>query len=112
MNQLTPRLVRQLFVILSILALGSLIFVQILPYLSGFLGAITIFVISRGLMERLIKKINKHIAAGILMLGSFILIILPIFGIVYMLSSKISKAVSSSERLVNAVKSLILIPQL
>ena len=111
MNQLTPRLVRQLFVILSILALGSLIFVQILPYLSGFLGAITIFVISRGLMERLIKKINKHIAAGILMLGSFILIILPIFGIVYMLSSKISKAVSSSERLVNAVKSQIQIFQ-
>ena len=111
MNQLTPRLVRQLFVILSILALGSLIFVQILPYLSGFLGAITIFIISRGLMERLIKKINKHIAAGILMLGSFILIILPIFGIVYMLSSKISKAVSSSERLVNAVKSQIQIFQ-
>lgn len=111
MNQLTPRLVRQLFVILSILALGSLIFVQILPYLSGFLGAITIFVISRGLMEKLIKKINKHIAAGILMLGSFILIILPIFGIVYMLSSKISKAVSSSERLVNAVKSQIQIFQ-
>lgn len=111
MNQLTPRLVRQLFVILTILALGSLIFVQILPYLSGFLGAITIFVISRGLMEKLIKKINKHIAAGILMLGSFILIILPIFGIVYMLSSKISKAVSSSERLVNAVKSQIQIFQ-
>ena len=107
MNQLSPRLVRQLFVILCILALGSLIFFQILPYLSGFLGAITIFVITRGLMGKLVKKINKHVAAGILMLGSFILIILPIFGIVYMLSSKISKAVSSSERLVNAVKSQI-----
>ena len=107
MNHLSPRLVRQLFVILCILALGSLIFLQILPYLSGFLGAITIFVITRGLMEKLVKKVNKHVAAGILMLGSFILIILPIFGIVYMLSSKISKAVSSSERLVNAVKSQI-----
>jgi len=107
MNQLSPRLVRQLFVILSILSLGSLIFLQILPYLSGFLGAITIFVITRGLMDKLVKKINKHLAAGVLMLGSFILIILPIFGIVYMLSSKISKAVSSSERLINAVKSQI-----
>ncbi len=111
MNQLSPRLVRQLFVILCILALGSLIFFQILPYLSGFLGAITIYVISRGLMNKLVKRMNKHVAAGILMLGSFILIILPIFGIVYMLSSKISKAVSSSERLVNAVKSQIRIFQ-
>lgn len=112
MNQLPPRLVRQLFVILCILALGSLIFVQILPYLSGFLGAITIYVISRGIMSKLIKRnLNKHLAAGIIMLGSFILIILPIFGIIYMFSSKISKAVSSSQRLFNAVQQQITILQ-
>jgi len=111
MNQLPPRLVRQLFVILCILSLGSLIFFQILPYLSGFLGAITIFFISRRIMEKLVKKINKHLAATIVMLGSFILIILPIFGIVYMLSSKIGTAVKSSERLINAIKSQIQIIQ-
>ena len=105
MNNLSPRLVRQLFILLIIISLGWLIFAEILPYISGILGAITFYVLLKGLMENMLEKgWNKTLSVGILMVGSFILILLPVLGIVLMLSSKVSKAIKNSERVVEAAK--------
>lgn len=105
MDKLSPRLVRQLFILLIILSLGVLIFAEILPYISGVLGAITFYVLLKGLMQKMLKKgWNATLSVSILMLGSFILILVPVLGIILMLSSKVSKAIKNSEKVVEAAK--------
>lgn len=105
MKRLEPSLVRQIFVLLLILFLGFLIFREIIPFLSGVLGAITLYVILKSWMKRLVSRgWNKSLAAGVLMLGSFVGILIPISLIVFMLSSKIGKAVANSERVITAIQ--------
>jgi len=107
MNQkINPSVIRQIFILILILLMGSLIFREMLPYLSGVLGAITIYVLLRPWMSKLLKKgWNGDLAAGSLMLLSFIGILLPISGIVLMLGNKIGEAVQNSEKVVKAFKS-------
>lgn len=92
--------------ILLILLMGSLIFREMLPYLTGVLGAITIYVLMRKWMERLVtkRKWNPSLAASLLMFLSFIGILIPVTGIVLMLSNKIGKAVQNSEEVTHAFK--------
>lgn len=105
MNKLKPELVRQLFVLLVILFFGILIFKEIIPYLYGVLGAITLFVILKKWMAKLVNRgWRRSLAAGSLMLLSFIGILIPVVLIIMMLTAKIGKAVANSERVVAAIK--------
>ena len=99
-KQIPPQIIRQVFVILLILLMGSLIFRELLPYLTGVLGAVTIYVLMRKWMEKLVnkKKWNPSLAASMLMLLSFVGILIPVAGIVLMLSNKIGKAVKKFGR--------------
>ncbi|MGB5944335.1 MAG: AI-2E family transporter [Leeuwenhoekiella sp.] len=109
-NSLSPKLVRQLFLLSLIIWLFILIFKELTPYFSGLLGAITLFYILRKWMNKLSERGWKEgLAAGFLMLMSFIVILVPISLIVLMLSSKITKAVNNSEKVVNAVKEQVAI---
>ena len=103
---LKPIIVRQLFVLFVIGIVGSLIVFEVLPYLSGVLGAVTMYVILLPFMDKLLNRnVNKTIAALLLMLASFITILLPLTGTALMLGNKIGKAIRSSERVMDAVKS-------
>lgn len=105
MNRLKPSLVRQLFVLLLILFLLVLIFKEIIPYLSGVLGAITLHVVLKKWMGKLVDKGWKPVlAASFLMFLSFVGILVPITLTVIMLTSKIGKAVANSEKVLQAVK--------
>ena len=106
MKSISPNIIRQVFVLLLILLMGSLIFKEMVPYLSGVLGAVTIYVLLRGWMKKLVikKGWNSDLAAGLLMLLSFIGILLPISGIVLMLGNKIGNAVKNSEEVIVALK--------
>lgn len=105
MDKLSPRLVRQLFILLIILSLGSLIFSEVIPYISGVLGAITFYVLLRGLMSKMLNRgWNPTLSVSTLMLASFILILVPVLGIILMLSSKVSKAIKNSEKVIEATK--------
>lgn len=107
-GKLKPQLVRQLFLLLLILFLTVLIFKEITPYLSGFLGAITLYVLLRKWMEQLARrKWGIPWASAFLMFLSFIIILVPISLIVMMLTSKISKAVKNSEKVTQAIKSQV-----
>lgn len=105
-KEIPSPIIRQIFVILLILLMGSLIFRELLPYLTGVLGAITIYVLMRKWMANLVKKKNWNpsVAAALLMFLSFVGILIPVTGIVLMLSNKIGKAVENSEELTLAVK--------
>ncbi|WP_029037164.1 AI-2E family transporter [Salinimicrobium xinjiangense] len=108
MNRLKPSLVRQLFVLLLILFLLVLIFREMLPYLSGVLGAITLFVVLRKPMNKMVdRKWKPVLAASLLMFLSFIGILVPITLTALMLTSKIGKAVANSEKVLQVVKTQI-----
>lgn len=105
MDRLKPSLVRQLFVLLLLLFLLVLIFREITPYLTGILGAITLHVILRKWMDRLIARGWKPaIAASFLMSLSFVGILVPVSLTILLLSSKIGQAVANSERVIRAVR--------
>ena len=97
--------IRQVFILVLILLTGTLIFREMLPYLTGVLGAITLYVIMRPWMTRLVRKgWNNSLAAVFLMFLSFIGILLPVAGVLAMLGNKIGQAVQNSERVVTAFK--------
>src|SRR5690606_11722261 len=108
-KQIPPQIIRQTFVILLILLMGTLIFRELLPYLTGVLGAVTIYVLMRKWMAKLVnqKKWNPSVAAALLMFLSFVGILIPVAGVVMMLSNRIGKAVKNSEQVVNALKELL-----
>ena len=104
---IAPKIIRQTFVLLLILLIGFLIFKEMMPYLSGVLGAITIYVLLRRWMVTLInKKWNPDFAAIFLMLISFVCILLPVTGLLMMLGNKIGDAVTNSEQVTQALKDL------
>ena len=108
MNQIAPRVIRQLFILLLILLLGVLIFLKLVPYLSGVLGAVTLYVLLKKLMTKMTQRNwNETLSVTLLLVGAFILILLPLFGTVYMLSSKISKVIKNSERFLEAIKNQV-----
>lgn len=106
MKQIPSQIIRQIFVLLLILLMGSLIFKEMLPYLTGILGAVTIYILFRKWMATLVnkKKWKPALAAIMLMLLSFVGILLPVVGIIWMLGNKIGKAVNNSEAVIKAVK--------
>ncbi|WP_209403292.1 AI-2E family transporter [Pseudozobellia sp. WGM2] len=105
MKSIHPNVIRQIFVLLLILLIGGLIFWEIVPYLSGILGAITIHVLFRKWMAKLVKKgWNPNLAATLIMFISFIGILVPVSGLIAMLGSKISSAVEKSESVIEAFK--------
>ncbi len=105
MNIIDEKVIRQLFVLLLIILMGGLIVWEMLPYLSGVLGAVTIYVLLRGWMSKLLERgWNPSFAAGILMLISFLGILVPVSGIVLLLGNKISHAVKNGEQVVKVLK--------
>lgn len=108
MKTVPQNIVRQIFVLVIILIMGGLIFRELLPYFSGILGAITIYVLMRGWMLKLVRKGWKpSIAAALLCVISFVGILLPVLGVVLLLGNKIGNAVQNSERVMTALKTHI-----
>ena len=109
MKKISASVIRQIFVLLLIFLMGSLIFKEMLPYLTGVLGAITIYILFRKWMSKLVHKWkwNPSLAAIMLMLLSFVGILLPVAGIVMMLGNKIGHAVQNSEQVIKAVKNQV-----
>ena len=105
-KHIPAQIIRQIFVILLILLMGSLIFRELLPYLTGVLGAVTIYVLMRKWMAKLVnqKKWNPSLAAALLMLLSFVGILIPIAGTILMLTNKIGDAVQNSAAVLKALK--------
>lgn len=96
--------IRQIFIILLILWMASLIFEKMLPYLSGVLGAITIYVLLRKFMRKLISKgWSSNVAAAFLLFLSFVGILIPVTGILFLLGNKISNAAKNYEKVVAAL---------
>jgi predicted PurR-regulated permease PerM len=82
---------RQTFFLVLVVGLGLLIFFEIYPFLTAFLGAITFYVLFRKFMFYLTlkKKWKKGRAAMLIMALSFIIILLPTAMLLKQLYNKI-----------------------
>ena len=109
MSQITNNTLRQIFFLLVIIILGLIIFLQLQTFIPALLGAYTLYVILRKYMFILQAryKWKRALAAALLMFISFIVILLPIFILINMLSSKIAFAVQHSSEVLTSIKAFI-----
>lgn len=108
MKRINHKIIRQLIILLLIIFLGGLIIKYMLPYISGVLGALTLYVILRKWMIKLINKgIKKTRAALLLIFAATIGIFIPLSGAVLMLSSELGNLADKSEEVTKALKEQI-----
>ncbi len=104
MNTFNPEKVRQFFFLVILVLLGMLLFFRLQGFLPSFLGAVTLYVIMRKYMKRLLdRKWRPWAAALILMLLSFLVIMVPVFFLVNAVSSKIGYAISHAQELTSSL---------
>jgi predicted PurR-regulated permease PerM len=98
--------VRQVFFIVILVALGLLLFLELYNFLPALLGALTLYILMRRWMFYLsyVKKWKKGLSAILLMLLSMIIILLPLYILAIMLSSKVTFAVEHSNEIISAMK--------
>ncbi len=105
MKKINHKILRQLIILTLIIFLGGLIIKYMLPYISGVLGALTLYVVLRKWMLKLINKgIKRTWAAMLLIFLAFIGIFIPITGAGFMLSSEIGNLADKSEQVTKAFK--------
>ena len=90
MKTIPASILRQLFFIALLMLLGGVIFVKMIPFLTGVLGAITLYILLIGIMKKMLaRKWWPSLAALTLMLCSFLCIILPFTAVILMLWPKV-----------------------
>ncbi|WP_338039387.1 AI-2E family transporter [Maribacter litopenaei] len=105
MKKIHPSLLRQILLLTLILLFGGLIIDSMIPYISGVLGALTLYVILRKWMHKLQKTgFGKTWSAIILIILATIGICIPLTGAVYMLGFKIGNLADKSEQVISAFK--------
>lgn len=105
MKKINHKVLRQLIILSLIIFLGGLIIKYMLPYISGVLGALTLYVVLRKWMLKLIKKGVKRMWAAILLIFiAFIGIFIPLTGAGFMLSSELGNLADKSEQVTKAFK--------
>lgn len=105
-NTIDTNLLRQIFFIAAIVFLGIVLFRQLWFFASAFLGAVTFYVIMRKRMFYLTenKGWKKSVAAWVLMMLSFFVILVPIGVLGNILYSKIADIVTNSTQYLNSLK--------
>lgn len=90
--------IRQIFLVLILLMIGGILFWQLKSFIPAFLGAYTLYIILRRWMFSLTQKLRGRstISALLLMLGSFLTILLPINGLIGVLTARILPAIKRS----------------
>ena len=101
--------IRQIFFLACIILLGALLATKFATFLPAFLGAITLYIIMRKMITWITHKWrwSKPLAAAMLMLASFVILLVPVAALVMMLSSKVSFAISHSNELVLGLQSFV-----
>lgn len=104
MKTFEPEKVRQFFFMVLLGVLGLIIFIYLKSFIPSFLGAITFYVLMRKHMKSmLLKKWKPSSAALFLMLISFLIIMLPVFLLVNMVSSKVGYVINHAPEITTSL---------
>ncbi|NLR59868.1 AI-2E family transporter [Chitinophaga polysaccharea] len=98
--------IKQIGFLLLILFLGILLFKEMYTFFPGFLGAVTLYVICRKWMFRLVeeRKWRMSLAATVILILSFLVILLPVGLLINLLTAKVAYAANHTADLMNALK--------
>lgn len=101
-KQINNTPINQIMLILIIVLICILIFKNLLYYLPGFLGAITLYILFRSSYFNLTeqRKWNKSFASGLYILISIVFIVLPIWAIVDYLIPQIRSFLDNTDQIV------------
>lgn len=108
-NYIDVHKLRQISFIIILVILGYVLFTELRNFVPAFLGALTFYVLMRKWMFRMqyVRKWKPGSAALILMLTSFIVILVPIWGVVNLLLPKIYFAINNSSEVISKVSVLL-----
>ncbi|MEO6540514.1 MAG: AI-2E family transporter [Ferruginibacter sp.] len=97
---------RQIVLLLIIIFLICLFLVQLTSFLPGLLGGITLYILSRSLYYRLIfkRKWKKGWTALLIILGYMVVIALPVYLCITLVSPKVSAIMENPDQIMESVK--------
>lgn len=109
MSYLDNDRLKQVFFLLIILSLGGTLFWKFTGFIPAFLGAVTLYILTRPLLFYLVKRKRwkKAPAAILLILLSFIVFLVPVGLFVNMMTAKIGFAIQHSTELLHSLQNLI-----
>lgn len=97
---------RQIILLLIIILLAGLLLKQLYAFLPGFLGAITLYILTRKLYQKLTlqKKWKKGLTALLFILGTLIIISIPVYFAVIMVSPKINSLLHNQQEVMQGLQ--------
>lgn len=97
--------------IITIIFLGVIIFREFLPFLSGILGACTVYVLVRKHMAYLTDKkgIRKSLAATLVLIETILCFLVPAFLVIWLIVSKLQNLNFDPNELINSIQHLVLL---
>jgi predicted PurR-regulated permease PerM len=104
MKTFEPEKVRQFFFIVLLGILGLVLFIYLKSFIPSLLGAVTFYVLMRKYMKKmLLNKWRPASAALLLMLISFLIIMVPVFMLADMVSSKIAYVINHASEITGSL---------
>ena len=99
---------RQIILLVVLTALGFLLIKELYIFFPGFLGAVTLYILSRSNYQYLTikKKWNKNLTATMFLFGFLIIMGLPIYYIITLLSPKITQVFNHTDEVIQGIKSV------
>ncbi|MFZ4769577.1 MAG: AI-2E family transporter [Ferruginibacter sp.] len=97
---------RQLLLLLLIVMLGYLLIIELYMFLPGLLGGVTLYILSRGLFFKCIykQKWSKGWTAMLFIMISLVIISIPIYVSVVLISPKINEIVNNQDKIMDGIK--------
>src|SRR6185369_4036769 len=101
--------IRQLLLLLTLLFLVFLVVKELLIFLPGLLGALTLYILSRARYFQLVynRKWKKGLAAGLFIFYYLVLLGLPIYLAISLIGPKINSFLNDPTTMVNSAKSAL-----
>jgi predicted PurR-regulated permease PerM len=101
---------RQLLLLALIILLGFVLLHQLKMFIPGLLGGVTLYILSRAMYFRLIyaKKWKKGGTALLFILGYLVIIAIPVYASIKMVSPKINAMLSNQEKIKQSIKTVAL----
>ena len=98
--------IRQLALLLIVALLALLLLQQLFIFLPGFLGAVTLYILTRKWFQKLTeqKKWKKGFTALLFILGSLIIVAIPVYFSVRMISPKISSLINNQQEVIQGLQ--------
>lgn len=97
---------RQLALLVIIALLAVLLLKQLYIFLPGFLGAITLYILTRNWFQQLTrkKKWNKGLTAILFIVGCLVVVAIPVYLTVLMVAPKISSLLNNQQEVIQGLQ--------